>query len=83
MFLSLNGLLDCVCIFPKFFLCPQNTKETNFNQTNMKKKKLLRIAFVAVASMLSALVYAENEPVKYIDADGQEKYVTDYTILTG
>ena len=83
MFLSLNGLLDCVCIFPKFFLCPQNTKETNYNQTNMKKKKLLRIAFVAVASMLSASVYAENEPVKYIDADGQEKYVTDYTILTG
>lgn len=33
--------------------------------------------------MLSASVYADNEPVKYIDADGQEKYVTDYTVLTG
>ena len=45
--------------------------------------KSLRAAFVAVLTMLSASMYAENEPVKYIDADGQEKYVTDYTVLTG
>lgn len=47
------------------------------------RNKILRTALVAVLTMLSASMYAENEPVKYIDADGQEKYVTDYTVLTG
>ncbi len=47
------------------------------------RNRTLRTALVAVLTMLSASVYAENEPVKYIDSDGQEKYVTDYTVLTG
>ncbi len=49
----------------------------------MKIEVKLRAAFVAVLTILSASMYAENEPVKYIDSDGQEKYVTDYTVLTG
>lgn len=51
----------------------------------MKKKieTTLRTAFVAVLTMLSASMYAENEPVRYIDADGQEKYVTDYKVMKG
>ncbi len=49
----------------------------------MNTYKILRTALVAVLTMLSASMYAENEPVKYIDSDGQEKYVVDYTVLTG
>ncbi len=49
----------------------------------MKKETTLRTALVVVLTMLSASMYAENEPVKYIDSDGQEKYVVDYTVLTG
>ena len=49
----------------------------------MKIKVTLRAAFVAVLTMLSASMYAENEPVKYIDSDGQEKYVTDYKVIKG
>ncbi|MBO4662791.1 MAG: hypothetical protein J5663_00090 [Bacteroidaceae bacterium] len=47
----------------------------------MKKTKLLPFSIVAVLTMHCASGYAENDPVKYIDADGQEKYVTDYAVL--
>ena len=49
----------------------------------MCKMNKFRVAFAAILTMLSASMYAENEPVKYIDSDGLEKYVTDYTVLTG
>lgn len=49
----------------------------------MKIEVTLRTAFVAVLTMQSASMYAENEPVKYIDSDGQEKYVTDYKVMKG
>ena len=46
------------------------------------KKMIFRTALTVVLMMLSASTYA-GEPVKYLDEQGQEKYVTDYTVLTG
>jgi hypothetical protein len=46
------------------------------------KKMIFRTALAAVLVMLSASTYA-GEPVKYLDEQGQEKYVTDYKVLTG
>ena len=45
------------------------------------KKMFFRIALTAVLMMLSALTYA-GEPVKYLDGQGQEKYVNDYKVLS-
>ena len=38
-----------------------------------------RIALTAVLMMQSASMYA-GEPVKYLDEQGQEKYVNDYIV---
>ena len=45
------------------------------------KKMIFRTALTVVLMMLSALTYA-GEPVKYLDGQGQELYVTDYKVLT-
>jgi hypothetical protein len=45
------------------------------------KKMIFRTALAAVLMMLSASTYA-GEPVKYLDGQGQELYVTDYKVLT-
>lgn len=41
-----------------------------------------RVFFGAFLTMLSAFLYAA-EPVKYLDENGQEQWISDYSILTG
>jgi hypothetical protein len=45
------------------------------------KKMIFRTVLTTVLVMLSASMYA-GEPVKYLDEQGQELYVTDYKVLT-
>ena len=45
------------------------------------KKMIFRTVLTTVLVMLSASTYA-GEPVKYLDGQGQEKYVNDYKVLS-